>query len=120
MLLWLLRGLFIAIVFGMAIAAFSTFSYSAGEQRLSSGVRASLVILAVGGLVLFTDLWERNKQITTLSAIYFGLLLGLLLGWFFSLALEQFLGPTQEEKNSSAALVTRAVVTVVCCYITIS
>ena len=32
MLIWLLRGLFIAIVIGMAVAAFSTFSdFSAGR-----------------------------------------------------------------------------------------
>jgi uncharacterized protein YacL len=120
MLLWLLRGLFGAIILGMAIAAFTTFSDKDDPGHWWPGVRASLIILSVGGLVLFTDLWERNKQITTLSAIYFGLLLGLLLGWFFSLALEQFLGPTADDKNSTAALVTRAVVTVVCCYITIS
>ena len=38
--------------------------------------------------MLFTDVREKQKQITTISAIYFGLLLGLLLGWLFSLALE--------------------------------
>jgi uncharacterized protein YacL len=120
MLLWLLRGLFVAIILGMAIAAFTTFSEVQGGGSIWPGVRAALIILGVGGLVLFTDLWERNKQITTLSAIYFGLLLGLLLGWFFSLAVEQFLAPGPEEKNSPPVLVTRAVVTVICCYITIS
>jgi uncharacterized protein YacL len=122
MLLWLLRGLFVAIVLGMAIAAFSTFS-DVQEGRIWPGVRASLIILLVGSLVLFTDLWERNKQITTLSAIYFGLLLGLLLGWLFSLAVEQFLGTWMDEDRRNmlpVVVVTRIFVTVVCCYITIS
>ena len=58
-------------------------------QRIWAGRRgAPSIILAVGGLVLFTDVCERNKQITTISAVYFGLLLGLLLGWLFSLAVE--------------------------------
>src|SRR4051794_17410834 len=71
MLLWLLRGLFIAIVIGMAGAAFNTFSdFQAG--RVWPGIRVALIILGVAALVLFTDLWERNKQISTLSAIYFG------------------------------------------------
>src|SRR3954468_6512234 len=119
MLLWLLRGLFVAIVLGVAFAAFNTFA-DAQENRVWPGVRAALIILAVGGLVLFTDLWERNKQITTLSAMYFGLLLGLLLGWLFSLAIEQYLESLAFDKKSPGFLVARALITVVCCYITIS
>ena len=120
MLLWLLRGLFVAIVLGMAVAAFTTFSDALGKGPWP-GIAATTTVLVIGGLVLFTDLWERNKQITTLSAIYFGLLLGLLLGWLFSLALEQFLGSWMENKQTIfVVLVTRVFVTVVCCYITIS
>jgi uncharacterized protein YacL len=122
MLLWLLRGLFGAIVLGMAFAAFNSFA-DVQEGRWWPGARAAIIILAIGGLVLFTDLWERNKQITTLSAIYFGLLLGLLLGWLFSLAVRQFLEswmPDDKKSWESAALVSSIFVTVVCCYITIS
>src|SRR5262245_62445347 len=118
MLLWLLRGLFVAIILGMAVAAFTTFSK---DDRAWSGIIAALIVLAIGGLVLFTDLWERNKQITTLSAIYFGLLLGLLLGWLFSMALERFLGTWIESPESApVVVVVRVFTTVVCCYITIS
>jgi uncharacterized protein YacL len=121
MLLWLLRGLFVAIVLGMAIAAFTTFSEVKGETKIWGGVWAALIILAVGGVVLFTDLWERNKQITTLSALYFGLLLGLLLGWLFSMAVERFLGTWIETAESAPVIVVvRVFTTVVCCYITIS
>jgi uncharacterized protein YacL len=120
MLLWLLRGLFIAIVLGVAFAAFSTFA-DAQEGRWWPGVRAALIILATGALVLFTDLWERNKQITTLSALYFGLLLGLLLGWLISMAMAEFIRAWLEEKAAEPVLITtRVFVTVVCCYITIS
>lgn len=119
MLLWLLRGLFVAIVIGMAIAAYNTF-YGAQEGTVGAGLSAALVVLACGGVVLFTDLWERNKQITTLSAMYFGLLLGLLLGWLFSLAIEQYLESLDYDKKSPGFLVARALITVICCYITIS
>ncbi len=124
MLLWLLRGLFIAIVLGMAVAAFSTFSdFSTG--RVWPGIWYALLILGVAALVLFTDLWERNKQISTLSAIYFGLILGLFLGWLFSLGLEQFLDPGsgdagEQRMSKQVLLAGRFFVTVVCCYITIS
>lgn len=120
MLLWLLRGLFVLVVLAVAFAAFNTFS-DAQESRVWPGIRAALIILAVGGLVLFTDLWEKNKQITTLSAMYFGLLLGLLLGWLISLAIERFMASWMEEKFAEPVLITtRVFVTVVCCYITIS
>jgi uncharacterized protein YacL len=120
MLLWLLRGLFAAIVIAVAFAAYGVFS-EAQESRAWPGIRASLIVLAVGALVLFTDLWERNKQITTLSALYFGLLLGLLLGWLISMALERAMQSYLEEKTADAVLITtRVFVIVVCCYITIS
>jgi uncharacterized protein YacL len=120
MLLWLLRGLYLVIVVGMAVAAFTTFS-DVQEGHFWPGVRASFIILGIGSLVLITDLWERNKQITTLSAIYFGLLLGLLLGWLLSLAIEQFINSWMDERPSlPVKLVVQIFVTVVCCYITIS
>src|SRR4051794_19784454 len=120
MLLWLLRGLFAVVVLGVAIAAFNTLSDNP-EAHVWPGIRAALIILAVGALVLFTDLWERNKQITTLSALYFGLLLGLLLGWLISQAVEQFLASTLEKPSTDPVMITtRVFVTVVCCYITIS
>src|SRR4051794_12777954 len=120
MLLWLLRGLFGLIVLGVAFAAFSAFA-DAQEGRWWPGVRAALIILATGALVLFTDLWERNKQITTLSALYFGLLLGLLLGWLISMAMAEFIKAWLEERAAEPVLITtRVFVTVVCCYITIS
>jgi uncharacterized protein YacL len=120
MLLWLLRALFIAIVLGMAIVAAYTFVDAEG-QPAGHGIRAAVIILGVGALVMFTDLWERNKKITTLSALYFGLLLGLLLGWLFSMALERFIGNWVDEKyTESVIVITRVFVTVVCCYITTS
>src|SRR5205823_4028901 len=110
MLLWLLRGLFVAIVLGMAIAAFNTFAYS-WEHRFWAGVGAGGLVLLVGTIVLSTDLWERNKQITTLSAMYFGLLLGLLLGWLFSMAIEQYLDSMGYDKASPGFLIARALIT---------
>ena len=44
-------------------------------------------ILGIGLLIVLIDVLVRNKQITTISAVYFGLLLGLLLGNIFYAAL---------------------------------
>src|SRR5205823_14909839 len=87
-LLWILRGLFGAIVIGMAWVAYTQFVSPAaldakGQQDPTPGVIAFFTIIGIGFLVLLADVLIRNKQITTVSAVYFGLLLGLLLGTFF-------------------------------------
>jgi uncharacterized protein YacL len=135
MLLWLLRGIFGAIVIGMAMIAFRHFNEE-GEQ--SSGLFAFFAILLVGFLIILTDVMVRNKQITTLSAVYFGLLLGLLLGNILSSALEPFLFWDTKKPEASATAtakpeamkdlrihqqrkaMTTLLITVVCCYVSIS
>src|SRR5947209_3082182 len=84
-LLWLLRGCFGVLVIGMALFAFSY--YSRGSEDWKPGAQAFAAVLAMGVLVVTTDILVRNKQITTISAIYFGLLLGLLLGTLFFMTL---------------------------------
>jgi uncharacterized protein YacL len=88
-LLWLLRGIFGAICIGIAMLAFRHFSEGPGDP--ANAYLAFLCILGVGLFIVLTDVLIRNKQINTLSAIYFGLLLGLLLGNILSTALEPFL-----------------------------
>jgi uncharacterized protein YacL len=88
-LLWLLRGIFGAICIGIAMLAFQHFSGGPGDS--ANGYVAFLCILGAALLIVVTDVLIRNKQITTLSAVYFGLLLGLLLGNILSTALEPFI-----------------------------
>ena len=83
-------GLFGAIVIGMAFATF-LFLEAYDPANFIPHVIAFVAILAIGFIVVLFDILLRNKQITTISAIYFGLLLGLLLGNIFSTALEPFI-----------------------------
>jgi len=125
MLLWLLRGTYLILLMGMAGISFSYF-YSRYENpnNLWQGLSSAAAILAIGGVVLGTDLLEKNKQITTLSAVYFGLLLGLLLGWLFWLALEPILldwFPDEADgRKSVMAQLSRFLMTLMCCYVAIS
>ncbi|MCI0701295.1 MAG: PIN domain-containing protein [Planctomycetia bacterium] len=116
MLLWLLRGAFVALLVGMAAISVGFFVES---EQPSHMILVPLAILAIGGLILFTDLREKQKQITTLSAVYFGLLLGLLLGWLFSMAVVPILENTFPGKPQMV-LLGRVLLTVLCCYVTIS
>jgi uncharacterized protein YacL len=120
MLMWLLRGFYVVLLVGIALFAFSFF-YAHGE--FGDGIGAFLAIVLLGGLVLLTDMREREKQIATISAVYFGLLFGLLLGWLFSLALEPIIKSAYNapaDQVNQLVLIWRFVVTVICCYVSIS
>jgi uncharacterized protein YacL len=128
MLLWILRGCFGIIIIGMATSAFMTFQQPAeGHAPTQSdsimAILAFVGIMAIGIVTLATDLSIRNKQITTVSAIYFGMLLGLLLGTLFSTVLEPFVGDWFAEwpdKAPRLQLALRMLVTLLCCYGSVS
>ena len=115
MLLWLLRLIYVSLLVVIAVGAVSVF------VDTHDPVNTYLVpagILGIGAVVLLTDVREKQKQITTISAMYFGLLLGLLLGLLFSV----LLSPLMEQGFGNPQLVAlgRVLITVICCYVTIS
>lgn len=116
MLLPLLRVAYIALLVGMAVVSVGFFVEAEDTVGM---ILVPLAIVAIGSLVLATDLWEKQKQITTISAVYFGLLLGLLLGYLFSQALVPILESTFP-KQPRMVLLGRLALTVICCYVTIS
>jgi uncharacterized protein YacL len=116
-LLWILRGVFAAAIIGLAIGAFQYYAEKTKQPDLSTAWVALFGILLLGGLILLTDVLVRDKQITTISAIYFGLLLGMLLGHVLTNALAPFL--FDDEKDPRRPGVT-LLLTVVCCYIALS
>jgi uncharacterized protein YacL len=114
-LLWVLRGCFGVLVIGMASLAFTY--YTRGANDWVPGAEAFAAILVIGVLIVLADILVRNKQITTVSAIYFGLLLGLLLGTLFYTALDPFLGDYWDQLGRQGI---RLLITGICCYISIS
>jgi uncharacterized protein YacL len=124
-LLWIVRGLFGALVISVALGTFS-FLNANYEQQFLLNVLAFVGILAAGFLIVAADILVRHKQITTISAIYFGLLLGLLLGNIFSTALDPFLFPSTPGMDPNNPFVQQQrrglalMITAVCCYVTIS
>ena len=123
--LWFLRGCFGALLIGMATGVLV---YLENRSQFALGIVTFVGMLALGSAVVAIDLFVRNKQITTLSAVYFGLLLGLLLGSLFSLALDPFikdmisgtLEKSSEKEVERAQLAVHLLITLVCCYIAIS
>ena len=116
MLLWLLRGAYLALLVGSALFAATVFVEA---EETTNAVLVPLGIVGIGALVLFADVREKQKTITTLSAIYLGLLLGLFLGWLFGLAVDPLIQYAFPGKKSLLPI-GRVFLTVVCCYVTVS
>src|SRR5262245_10533536 len=118
MLLWLLRGLFGAVIVGLATGILLEFI---NREQNTLGVAAFIAILLAGAVTVALDLAVPSKQITTISAAYFGLLLGFLLGSLLWAALEPFVTPEGAVNRITPALqVLRLLIIVVCCYVTVS
>jgi uncharacterized protein YacL len=124
MLLWILRGAFVVLMIGTALLALAP--YSDAKSTMTGIVFTTVMILVTGG-VLAADMLTKEKQITTISALYFGLLLGFLLGSILSLALDPFLEywfpvSSLASKEASAAIrqLIRIMITLICCYLTVS
>ncbi len=126
--LWFLRGCFFALLIGMATGVLV---YLENQSQNILGIVVFTVMMVLGIAVVGIDLFLPNKQITTLSAVYFGLLLGLLIGSLFSLAMDPFIkdiivGSVEKSPERSEKIVERAqlavhlLITLVCCYFTIS
>jgi uncharacterized protein YacL len=118
MLLWVLRGFFGAMILGVALLALNFF-YRGGESFLA-GLVAFMGVLVIGALVIATDILLRDKQITTLSAIYFGLLLGLLLGTLFYEAVKPFLVDNPAASQTPLTRGIQVLITTIFCYVVTS
>ena len=121
LLLWFLRVCYGAIIIGLSMAAFSRVFEAHKSQ--SEAYTVFFGILCAGLVIVLTDIWIANKQITTLSALYFGLLLGLLLGYILSAALAPFLFDTTVTESNETRMLSQGLallITVACCYICIS
>lgn len=85
MFLWVIRGLFVAVWIG--IGAFLAYTYPL--PRL--GVVAMFVgVVMLGGATIGLDVFFTRKRIATISGIFIGLLVGIVLSNFIMLALQPF------------------------------
>lgn len=115
MLIWVIRALYLLILAGTA--ARITSQYSGMLSLFQSGVGAAILfcgILGLGMLVVVFDMLYPHKKIRNISAIYFGLLIGSLLGHLLSLAF----GPTLSIwSNDKLSVPFSLITTIVLCYI---
>lgn len=116
MRLWLLRLGYIVLLVGLAAYGLIYF-LSNDPSDYGNGAKAALVVIVFGGGALLIDWREKNKQMASISAVGFGLLLGLLLGALFWLVLEPFITMWFIPPMTQFS---RFLITLICCYLSIS
>ena len=121
-LTWVLRAVFLALIIGIAtnvlIEQLATTSPGQPDRSVWPGLLSFFGILIGGIAIVLVDLFIKNKQITTISAVYFGLLMGFLLGTLFWQALEPvFVGYHMANFYLD---IGRMLTVVTVCYITVS
>jgi len=89
MALWILRLIFLLVAVGLAVLIMNSQDMREGPQWLPWTVLAASVALALGVTTL--DWAIRRKDLTVITAIYFGLLIGVFLTYVAILALTPLL-----------------------------
>lgn len=118
MLIWLIRAVYVGILAGLAAKITSDY----GDMFAHGQFGAILLffgILGGGLLVVLIDLVYPEKRIRNISAIYFGLLVGSLLGHLLSLAF----GPTLtlwSNARFNLGVPFSLVTTTILCYVCVS
>jgi uncharacterized protein YacL len=93
MLLWVIRAVFILVVAGLG----ARMAKAAGEAARNLGGNVSpalvfLVVMSLAVVVVVADLLTPRKRIQNISALYFGLIVGLILSNLVQTAIEPSLG----------------------------
>jgi len=84
-ILWVLRGVFLALTIGIGTSVLVVIG---NYTTLEGGIVSFMAVFVFSILIITLDALARNKQITTVSAIFFGMLIGFLLGELFWMTLE--------------------------------
>jgi uncharacterized protein YacL len=113
-LVLMLRGVFGALLIGIATGVLY---FYVDRDEISAGLLSFLLALALGGVVVLLDVIAKNKQITSISAIFFGLLMGSFLASLFWMTLEPIVSQVIDPRVLQWA---RLLVTLLFCYICVS
>jgi uncharacterized protein YacL len=113
-LTWLLRAVFLALIIGIATNVLV--NQLGHSVPLAIGYFVGIILTGV--LTVLGDYFVKNKQITTISAVYFGLLMGFAFGWVFWEAMRPIM--TDYIPGERDQLVARIFIIVTACYVTVS
>jgi len=124
MLLWLLRGCFVALMLG--VATFTFLLFHAEVDSIGAAISWTALIVGLTVVVLYTDLREKEKHIANISSVVFGLAFGLLVGWLFAVGMDAVLNPfsvtfgLEPMQMSKLMVLMRVSITLIASYVAIS
>jgi uncharacterized protein YacL len=113
MLLIVIRAAFMLVVAGLAVQV----ARLVGENQLANPYFLFCTMMVAAILVVATDLWTPRKRIQTISAIYFGVIVGLILSFLAKIAFEPTLSLFVREDVQKAF---SGVLMIFICYICVS
>lgn len=118
--LLILRCVFMLVAIGVSTLFIGLIRQQSGSPLIPWIVFVGNITLA-GGVIALDALWPR-KQIDVISAIYFGLLVGVLLTYIFMLALSPLLPSTGHDaaQMNVARVAVQLIIGMVLCYTCIS
>jgi uncharacterized protein YacL len=126
-LLWGLRFFFFIVTISIATDALVFAVSYPDTPAFGAGATMAAMAIVLCGVVVFLDLFTKSKEITTVSAIYFGLLLGFLIGALFWAAVQplvsQYLvmaGLDERIHVARVETIARFLITGVSCYLAVS
>jgi uncharacterized protein YacL len=112
MLLIFIRAVFILVVAGLGVRL----AKGPGETHNPGLLFAGVITAAI--IVLFLDIFTPRKRIQTISALYFGLIVGLFLGYLVQIAIEPTLTLFLPDPAAQRGLT--GILTVLICYACVS
>jgi uncharacterized protein YacL len=120
MLLIAIRSLLVLVVAGLA----ARLAKVSGDHSLVNPYVVFALVLATAIVVVVVDVLTPRKRIQTISAVYFGLMVGLILSYFLQLAIQPTVdlvaNPTTSPAVQGAMQAVIALVTVIICYVCVS
>jgi uncharacterized protein YacL len=123
MLLWILRTIFIIAILGTATMLSQEVTSHLDPKVVGPGTSVTILVgtflitLLFGAIIIWADIAFKHKDIKTMAALYFGLLLGLLFGNLITNALAPIL-ETPDTKWFMLPL--RLLITALFCYVCVS
>jgi uncharacterized protein YacL len=120
--MWIVRIAFLALVLGIAAQSLFSLDPDIGPPSTPNLTNprnyiAPAILATIGIVILIGDILAKNKQITTISAVYFGLLLGFLLGSLLASGLNPII---EGYFGRNLRNLINLFITVICCYISVS
>src|SRR3954469_23707360 len=113
MLLMMIRAVFVLVVAGLGVRV----ARLVGENQLANPYVLFIGMMIAAVVVLLVDLWTPRKKIQTISAIYFGVIVGLILSDLIQSAFEPTLELFMREEVRKAF---SGVLMIFICYICVS